>query len=313
MDDLETRLAEQDLLALFPRNEAGRALAQMALSAWREAGGGEAREVAERQAGMAASYADHVFRSNAWFRDGDMEELRALPGLGLEEAAGRWRMLRDEWEALRAATTDEDDWAADEEAERIARLEDEGAYGRTLAYSEESERWIYVRFGGMPSGGRSRFGLAREDTEDGPDPWRQELGGMTHEAGVSVFRASMHPDVPGAYVLIAPAFDLARYGVESQESHLLSVYPRAKAGEEGTAVLVDGSLVTSRARDGTLRAELGSDGEYLVDVRKPFAVRPLSVGAIWVSERESLSDFLVRRRFHDRFDADDQDCGPPQP
>lgn len=308
MNDLEIRLVEQDILASFPRNEVGRALAEQALAAWRAATDDDGRGQAENAASMAGNYAAHVFRTNAWFRDGDMEEWRTLPKLGIEEIFLRWKALRQAWEDRLASVSDEEQWAADDEAARIDRLEAEGAYGRTLPYDPESERWIYIRFGGMPAVGKSVFGLAREDTEDGPDPWRQELGDMTHEAGVSVFRAYMHPDVEGAYVLVAPAFELARYGVPGQEAHLLSVFPRGKPGDTGTAIRVDGSLATCRAPDRTLRLELGSDGEYLIDPKKPCTVHPVDVASIWVSEKESLPDFLSRTRFYEMW-SDDEPSG----
>lgn len=307
MNDIEEKLAEYDLLGCFPRNEVGGKLAEQALLAWRAAQGVDAKETVSSEASKVANYAAHVFRANAYFRDGDMAEWFALPELGLPEIVRRWQRLRDEWEAARLEVSEEDEWAAEAEAERIGRLEDDGAYGRTLPYDEESERWIYIRFGGRPQEGPSRFGLAGEDTEDGPDPWRAETGGMTHEAGVSVFRAYRHPDVDGAYVLMCPAFDLARYGVPDSETHLLSVFPRAKPGDTGTAFRVDGSLATVRARDKTSRCELGSDGEYLIDWKKPCSFQPVELVSVWFSETETLPAFLSRRRFHERWEDCEQD------
>lgn len=294
MDEIDIRIARLDLVSRFPRNSVGRALARQALEAWDLADGEDAKYEVERLASDVAGHADLVFRQNAYYRDGDMSAWFCLPEAGLQEIARRQRELRQAW---LAANDDEEALAAAEaEAERIDRLEDEGAYGRTLPLVPETDRWIYVRFGGMPAAGKSAFGLAREDNEDGPDPWRAELGNMTHEAGVSVFRAYRHPDRADAYVLMEPAFCLARYGVCDQESHLLAVVPDPDNGGEIAVLRLDGSLSWSKAFDGTRRAELGSDGEYLVDTGKPFTVHSLSLEDVWVSEQEPMPDFLARRR-----------------
>src|SRR5690606_21697852 len=114
------------------------------------------------------------------------------------------------------------------------------------------------------------------------------------EAGVSVFRCHMHPDVPGAYVLMAPDFSKARYQVPSQDGHLLAVIPDEE-GEEPEAWLLRGTPVTVKARDGSLRCDLGSDGEYLLGTRG-LEAEPVSLGMVYVHRGQSVEDFLMERR-----------------
>jgi len=300
MDDIEQKFEEHALRSNFPPNTVGRALADEAVALWKSAMTESGRERAYRAAHLAASYANVCFSSNAFSREGNLSEWFSLPDIGIAELACRQQRRIDRFRSL----TDEELERLEEEEderERQDRLEEEGAYGRTLPWTSECDGWIFVRFGKMPLHGKSVFGLAREDNEDGPDPWRQELGGMTHEAGVSVFRAYRHPDVPDALVLMQPHFDLARYGVSSQREHLLSVIPRKGDGEV-EAFRIDGFLATCRGFDKSVRLELGSDGEYLVDARRPYSAIRLQLDSIWVSEWMRLDDLLNEARFCE-FDA----------
>ncbi|WP_315922494.1 hypothetical protein [Mesorhizobium sp. SP-1A] len=249
----------------------------------------------------AAGYVRHVFQTNAFTNDGSLDHWFELPTLGIQELARRQRELRTKWESEVTAISDEEHEAIEAERERVSDLEDEGFYGRTVAYTPEMKNWIYIRFGKMPKTGRSAFGLMGEDNEDGVDPWRQELGNMTHEAGVCVFKAYRHPDVPDAFVLIQPHFELARYNVSNAEEHLLAIIPDAESLQDIPVIKIHGDLVTTKGRDGTLRADLGSDGEYLLDTGKPHEVEEIDISRVWATERVSVTELLQRYR---RFDDD---------
>lgn len=249
----------------------------------------------------AAGHVRHVFHTNAFTNDGSFDHWFELPILGIPELARRQRELRVKWHAEAAAISDDEHDAIEAERERVSDLEDEGFYGRTVAYTPEMKDWIYIRFGKMPKTGRSVFGLMGEDNEDGVDPWRQELGNMTHEAGVCVFKAYRHPDVPDAFVLIQPHFELARYNVSNALEHLLAIIPDAESLQDIPVLKIHGDLITIKGGDKTLRADLGSDGEYLLDTGKPHEVEEIDISRVWSDESVSVSELLQRYR---RFDSD---------
>ncbi len=310
-----------DLRTSFPRGRIGRELAAMAVAAVEAAPDRAAREAALAAGHGAARYAEHLYAKGAYARDADLDGWFALPSLGVEGAARAWEAVKAGWKASLPAPDDEEAWArldAEEEArdaerERQDRLEDDGWYGRTVPYGPGADAWIYVRFGRMPRDGRSVFGLAGEDTEEGPDPWRAELGGMTHEAGTCVLRARRHPDVPGAYLVMAPHFEHALYGISGFESYMLAIIPRYEEGEHPTVLRVDGFPVTLEARDKTLRLELGSDGEYLIDPRRPVAARALSLETVYVTEELDAASFLRLRRGYVHEPRDDFGDEAPAP
>lgn len=285
----------------FPMGAVGRALADVALAAWRS-GDGDLPAFRDRLRD-AACYATREFADNAAVRSGDLSTWFGLPGLPFDELARRGRALRAAWAA--AADPEEDErleierWKADAEAERIARIEEVGGFGRTHLYGPDCERHIYIRLGDVPAGGYSRFGLAGADTEDGPDPWRTATGNKVREPGMSVFRAYRHPDVPDGYVLVEPDFRQAIYDVPSPEDHLLAVMPEGRP----TILRIDGSPVVATRR-GVERIVLGTDGEYLIDPTRPWTAAELPASAIWISEEVSLTDFVARHD-PDRFGPDD--------
>jgi len=326
-DDIERLTEEADLRSSFPRGGSGLFLADAAVAEYRVAGTDAEREAARDRARLAATYAGHAWRLGAYDRHASLDDWHAIPARGYGDAVSRGEAVRASWAATDPAPGPDDDeaWAAydaaeaarEAEAERVDRLEDEGAYGRTLAHTPDADTWIFVRFGHLPAGGRSAFGLAGEDTEDGPDPWRAEMGNMTHEAGMSVFRAYRHPDIEGDYVLIEPCFDHALYGVPGWESYLLSVIPRYRHGEERSAALVSGKPLASMARDRTMRLELGSDGEFLVDPRSPVSAEPLSLDKVHASPGMTVARLLERRVAHEwetyPMDGDDEPSSPGVP
>lgn len=224
-----------------------------------------------------------TFDAGAWHR------LDAISPYEMAEIGAR---LIAQWQEQEI---DEDaEEALDAERNRIDDLERDGYYGRTHCYDTECENWIFIRFGQLPKDGRSIFGLAGEDNEDGPDEWRMIAGNRTHESGVCVLRARHHPTVAGAYTVDEPDFHLALYGVS--DDYFNSIIPRFEDGEIPTCLRVDGAPLTVAARDGTRRLELGSDGEYLVDTSQPYTVEQLDLSQIWLSKWESALDFLARRR-----------------
>jgi len=296
---------EWDIRGRFISRGPGARLAELAVEAWRSAPE-EDREAVLDRVRAAATYADRQYYDNAYYRDRTMDGWFQMDGLTFDEIARLGGEMIAHWQAEEAARLpspdDEEAWErleaeeAKREAEedRVRHLEDEGFYGRTLRYQPDFERYIYVRFGRMPKDGYSHFGLAGEDTEDGPDPWRLETGGKWRESGTSVFRAYHHPEHPGHFVLVSPHYDMAMYGVDALDGHLLAVVPEG----DPTILRVDGSPVTCKGRDGTVRVELGSDGEYLIDPRTITAVEELAPDRIWVSEGGRLEDLLARRSSH---------------
>jgi len=300
--NLEDVATEWDIRSRFIQRGPGATLAERAVAAWRSAPH-EEREAVLDMASAAATYASHQYYQNVWFRDGDMGPWFEMENLPFEEVARRGEELRARWrEEEQARLPDPDDeeaWdrlyaeesAAEAEQDRVRRLDDEGAYGRTVPHRPDYDRYVYIRFGRMPKDGYSHFGLAGEDTEDGPDPWRVETGGKWRESGTCVFRAYHHPEHPGHFVLIQPHFDQALYGIDGMDSHLLAVVPE----EDPTVLKLDGRPVTCKGMDGSVRIELGSDGEYMIDARTITAIEELTVDRIWVSESGRLEELLARR------------------
>jgi len=300
--DPEDVAAEWDIRGRFISRGPGARLAERAVEAWRSAPE-EDRESVLDKVRSAATYADRQYYDNAYYRDRTMDGWFELDGLTFDEIARRGEEMIARWRAEEAARLpspdDEEAWErleaeeAKREAEedRVRHLEDEDFYGRTVRYHADFERYIYVRFGRMPKDGYSHFGLAGEDTEDGPDPWRLETGGKWRESGTCVFRACHHPEQPGHLVLIQPHFDMAMYGIDSAEGHLLAVMPE----DDLTILRVDGSPVTCKGRDGTVRVELGSDGEYLIDPKTITAVEGVTPDRVWASDKVPLEELLARR------------------
>lgn len=53
-----------------------------------------------------------------------------------------------------------------------------------------------------------------------------------------------------------------------------------------------GHLAICRGRDGTIRAELGSDGEYLIDAFRPYAITPVDPSIVYANEAVSIPDMF---------------------
>jgi len=169
-------------------------------------------------------------------------------------------------------------------------------------YDPSMDRRTYIRFGLDPKGG-SIFGLAGEDTEDGPDEWRVASGNKTCEEGICVFVANRHLDDPQGWVLEQPDFEHARYGVGSWVSYLIGIVGRErlcqwkKNPSLRLAHVVRGSVTqnTTRLRyrgKPVVLTPLGSDGEYLIDPRKPYTYEPIALEHIYMDDRTRLVDYL---------------------
>lgn len=291
MNDEDAKIEEASLrFHTFSRGRVREAVRDRVLEMWQNTPP-NMREVVLPQLFGVSAYIESIFRANAFHRQGDLSDWFAFEHMEtsvlLEKSSA--------WHARNLAVFS----ASDDESEELEHEEQEDAvFGRTVAFDPASADWIYVRFGGMPRSGVSQCGLIGEDLEDGPDPWKVELGNMTHEAGVCVFRAYRHPDHPGHLVLMEPFFEHARYGVPGQEAHLLAIMPETDTVEDIPALQVNGTLKTVKGFNGSLRCELGSDGEYLIDVAAPVVVQPLDMNSIWVTERARVVDVVGEARRH---------------
>jgi hypothetical protein len=285
MNDIDANIEEANLRYYsFGRGRVREAVRDRVLGFWRNTAESE-REVVLPQLYRVSSYMESVFRTNAFTRQGDLSGWFALENAevpALLEMSNAWHQRN--LEAASLVEDNDDEFECDEL--------DDAVYGRTVSFEPTSSEWIFVRFGGMPRSGVSKCGLIGEDLEDGPDPWKVELGNMTHEAGVCVFRAYRHPDHPGHLVLMEPFFELARYGVPGQEAHLLSIMPEATDAEDIPVIQIGGSLKTIKGFDGSLRCELGSDGEYMIDAAASVVVHPVDIGMIWLTERTTVPDVV---------------------
>lgn len=299
MDDLEAKFEGLHLASSFKVNSVGNAVRDKVVSHWNVTAP-EARAVVLQQLKLVSSFVDQTFRENAFTHAGEMNRWFALAEATIEALS----VKAEEWKASFPVLTDEEmELLEQEEAkqERIWELEEQGAYGRTVAFEEGSADWIFLRFGDLPKSKRSICGIVIDEAEDYANGWREELGNMTHESGISIFRGYRHPSHPDNYVLLDPHYDLARYHVGGLTSHLLAIIPHVDDLSEIKMMKINGSLKTIKGLDGTLRCDLGSDGEYLLDGFKPHDVQEIALDTVWVSEKENVADFLRRCR---NFDSD---------
>jgi len=290
MNDEDAKIEEASLrYHTFSRGRVREAIRDRVITMWQSTPANMRQVVLPQLFGVSA-YIENLFRTNAFNRQGDLSDWFALEHMetsALLEKSNAWRARN-----LAALSLSGDDEEVDYD-----ELED-AVFGRTVAFEPASADWIYVRFGGLPKSGVSQCGLIGGDLEDGPDPWKVELGNMTHEAGISVFRAYRHPDHMDHLVLMEPFFEHARYGVPGQEAHLLAIMPEANHAEDIHALQVTGTLKTIKGFDGSLRCELGSDGEYLIDIAAPAVVQPIDINSLWMTERATIVDVVRNARAH---------------
>jgi hypothetical protein len=293
VDDFEADDEERYLLAGLNDGRVNESIRERIRSQWRQTPP-EQRWDHLQDLRLIASYAEGIFRSEAYRASGDMRKWFDLENKPLDDILALAKAAR---EAAQSSQVDDEAYEAETERQhRMWDLEEQGYFGRTVEFDPNSGDWIFVRFGELPKDKRSVFGLGLSDAEDTQGGWKQESGNMTHEAGICVFRAHAHPGLPGAYVLMDPHYDLARYDVGGQTRHLLGIIPQADSLDEIKAVIINGHLKTSKARDGSLRCELGSDGEYLIDGFKPVVSTLVPLENIWVSNNVSVADFLREYR-----------------
>lgn len=286
----DNKLLEHELRLAFGRSQIGLTLAEEAMHRFRSSHWDY--DIYQKLA-QAGNFAQRLYSENADRHGANLDEWFSLTPDDLDDLMQRAADERATWMHFMQEEENDD---AEEEMERLDRLEDTGAYGRTLPWKSDMDDWLFIRFGPIPANGKSLFGLARDDNEDGPDAWRQELGNMSHEAGMSVFRAWRHADHLNEFILIEPNFQLARYGVPDFETYLLSLLPDEFGADRMSVSLVQGSLTTIKAFDGTLRCDLGSDGEYLLNCARPLRSLSLQISDIWIAPSVSLEKMLEKSR-----------------
>ena len=123
---------------------------------------------------------------------------------------------------------------------------------------------MYIRFGKFPKHERSAIGLGRE--------WTDELGGKTHEDGVSVYKALPFRD---KWQLIQPSSEKALYGNAG-----FTVQRFKLAILSGDIYLVTGTELP----------RVGSDGEPLIE--DIFPIKKLNLNDVIVMNGKSIQDLL---------------------
>jgi hypothetical protein len=217
-------------------------------------------------------------------RHEDMSEWFSLEHLSLQDIIQKANNYRN---SFVQSTDDEEEHEYDD---------DEGHMG-FASYDPEMDNFYFIRFGKIPKTGKSNFGLAKDDTEDYQDEWRKETCNKTHEDGVSVFQAYRHHNDPDGWIIQMPNFSLARYGISNEETYLQSILPAnvlckwQKNHSTPVVHLILGSIVKSVGKK-KIYAELGSDGEYLIDTSKPFKTSVIPLENIYISEKNKLVDWL---------------------
>ena len=177
-------------------------------------------------------------------------------------------------------------------------------------YHEQMDHFHFMRFGQIPKTGRSIFGLAGEDNEDGPDEWRTETGNKTHEAGISVLQVHRNDNDPQGWILQTPNFAHARYGIQNFDDYLLTILPMKqlyiwkKNPTHSVAFHIEGSIVTINMpinkKKSIQMAELGSDGEFLINPKKPMKITPVNPEHVYLSSNIKLLDFLNSKHYFEK-------------
>lgn len=130
-------------------------------------------------------------------------------------------------------------------------------------------KWPMIRFGKF--GQRSQVGFDAE--------MRREMGNISHEAGVSCFKGMLYKNG----VLIREHEGKSSWSVGFDLNRLLypwarQMYPQyvrwKKTGTQMDIFLIQGHLVSFGTNDQWL--DVGSDGEYLLDTKKPYKTSYIS-------------------------------------
>jgi hypothetical protein len=240
----------------------------------------DAWDAVEREARAVSAWLSHLYESGAWTHAGSLAGWREAEGLA-------WGAMRDRAGAWLAAARRAR--AAIEEGDGERGGEREEAPDGLVHWSADMADWLWIRFGPPPEGGRSRFGLADGGAEDRRDDWFVECGGKRFENGASALRARRHPDVDGAFVLVEPWFEKARYAVRGFEDYLSTIIPD---GGDTEVFLLRAEPVTVAGRRGVVYADLGSDGEHLLDLSRPWSAVRVPFSVVWASDGATVADVL---------------------
>lgn len=140
-----------------------------------------------------------------------------------------------------------------------------------------------------------RFGKFRSQSKVGLDAeMRRELGNVTHEAGVSCFRAIDYND--GYLIMEHAGASSWTYGFDANK--LLYPWLRQKRPQfnrwlhDGTPMdifVVRGHLASFGKNDEWLSC--GADGEYLLDTNKPYNAEHVNPDHLWPSSLITLRRF----------------------
>lgn len=156
-------------------------------------------------------------------------------------------------------------------------------------------KWPMIRFGKFRD--RSLIGFDAE--------MRREMGNATHEAGVSCFKGQPYK---GGYLITehqgrsswAVGFDEARMLLPWARQHHPQ-YLRWRADHTPMDIfVVHGHLVSFGANREWL--DVGADGEYLLDTRRPYHSENLAPDRLWLSDRQTLEQYYETNRFPARYD-----------
>lgn len=148
-----------------------------------------------------------------------------------------------------------------------------------------------------------RFGLFRSTSKIGFDAeMRREMGNVTHEMGVSCFRAIEHRQ---GYLILEHAGRSSWTGGSFDPDRMLYPWVRQMRTKferwlhEGTPMdifLLRGHLVAYGKHNEWLSC--GADGEYLLDTSKPYKSEQIDANHLWLTDRMSLRQYYETTRPH---------------
>jgi hypothetical protein len=134
-----------------------------------------------------------------------------------------------------------------------------------------------------------RFGKFRERSKIYLDAeFRQEMGNPTHEAGVSVYEAISFKD--GFYVIPPDPFKSVYYCTDSfalLEKFKNQIINYIKNNTPIDIFLIYGHLCSFGKQNEWL--SLGSDGEFLLDIKQPYKMTVLKPEQLYMTERPPLN------------------------
>lgn len=127
-----------------------------------------------------------------------------------------------------------------------------------------------------------------------PAEMRQEMGNVTHEAGVSCYMGSPYKD---GYEFYLPhpdraAYDVASWQYNPTENELKSLWKYLQDGTPMDIFLIHGHLKSFG--NGNSWLHLGADGEYLLDTSKPHKKETLLPTQVYHG-RMNLVDYIFTK------------------